>query len=165
VELPSLGPNAFRNVKFLRACHVATMISSFSLRFWRQVCAPLRHQTTVRKYIHATSGKPLSSAHPISGSSMVQRRTQQSPWRSSSLIRCYSTDLPEGTDPASSSQSMDFIKFDDLSEEEQKKFQVLQFELEVLKQSGNQIPSKLSDNEWRKALNLLSRGQRIKYYR
>ena len=50
-------------------------------------------------------------------------------------------------------------------EEEQKRFQVLQFEVEVVRQSGQQAPSKLSEREWRKVLAYESRNARLRYYR
>lgn len=60
---------------------------------------------------------------------------------------------------------MNFQKLDGLSDDEQRKFQVLQFELEVLRQSAYQVPSEIAEKHWRKIVEMQTKGQRLRYYR
>ncbi|XP_055355351.1 mitochondrial ribonuclease P protein 1 homolog isoform X2 [Paramacrobiotus metropolitanus] len=65
---------------------------------------------------------------------------------------------------ASLQQSLNFVKLPGLSEEDERRFQILQFEVDVLRQSGYKVPSAIAEEEWRELLAKPSKHSRLKYY-
>lgn len=59
---------------------------------------------------------------------------------------------------------MNFIQFADLSAEENRQLKVLQFEAEVLRQSGHEVPERINEKAWRILLQYESRLARMRYY-
>ncbi|OQV25676.1 Mitochondrial ribonuclease P protein 1-like protein [Hypsibius exemplaris] len=157
------------------------MLSPKPFKICHQTCLALWRKVPIQRCVHVAAAA-RNSAFSLPGHSSQSRQSNEGGrviFRRSLLVwssspRFFSSEhssadppLPSPTSASSeqSGESMTFLKFDDLSEEEQKRFQMLQFELEILRQSGHPVPSKITEKEWRKVMALSSRFSRLKFFR
>ncbi|XP_055355398.1 mitochondrial ribonuclease P protein 1 homolog [Paramacrobiotus metropolitanus] len=130
------------------------MSSSISLRALIRTASTLVASTTSRSLLRS----PL----PHSPSSLLLSR-------SAPFCHPHFRSISDGRDditsiPPSLQQSLNFVKLPGLSEEDERRFQILQFETEVLRQSGYRIPSVITPEHWRKMMSMPTKHQRLKYY-